>query len=72
MHFACIFGREDVLQLLLNRAGEASLEARDTLGFSPLMCAVEGGHVGCVERMVGRADLETRDGQGGGLEERAR
>ena len=72
LHFACIFGRVDILELLLAGDSGRSLEARDSLGFSPLMCAVEGGHEGCVELMVRETGIELETGDWKGLEERAR
>ncbi|KAM0204555.1 hypothetical protein ACHAPA_002000 [Fusarium lateritium] len=56
-------GREDTLQLLLNKGME--IEARDESGCTPLMLAVERGHAGMVQLLLERgADIESKDHRG--------
>ena len=74
MHYACLYGRVEVLRMLLAAQSQGSINKRDKQGRTPLMCASEFGQVECVRLMVGVAgvDLKTRDEEGRSLEDRTR
>ena len=74
MHYACLYGRVEVLRMLLAAQSQGSINKRDKQGRTPLMSALEFGHVECVRMMVGVAgvDLKTRDEEGRSLEDRTR
>ena len=68
MHHACLFGRLEVLRMLLAARSQGSVNQLDKGGDTPLMSASNYGHVECVRLMVSVAgvDLET------GVEDRTR
>ena len=73
MHWACVYGRVEVLRMLLAARSQGSINKRDNWGRTPLMCASVCGQLECVRMMVGVAgvDLETRDEGGRSLEDPA-
>ena len=68
MHYSCLFGRLEVLRMLLAAQSQGSVNQPDRGGDTPLMSASNYGHVECVRLMVSVAgvDLET------GVEDRTR
>ena len=74
MHYACMTSSVAVLRMLLAAQSQGSINKRDNLGRTPLMLALDNGHVECVRMMVGVAgvDLETRDERGRSLEDSTR
>ena len=65
MHYACLFGRVEVLRMLLATQSEGSMNQPDKGGQTPLMSASSYGHVACVTLMVGVAGLDLGTGDEG-------
>ncbi|MBP7526703.1 MAG: ankyrin repeat domain-containing protein [Syntrophorhabdaceae bacterium] len=60
LHYACLYGRTQAVQLLLDRGAE--INARDGSDASPLRVACEYGHTELVEALLERGtDVNTRD-----------
>jgi ankyrin repeat protein len=51
---------------VLLSVGKADVEAKDTYGWTPLICAARNGHRDTVEVLlsVGKADVEAKDNNG--------
>ena len=74
LHFACGKGRVGMVRQLASHPRQCSLNSKDRLGRTAIMVAVFYGEAECVLALgrVAGVELDTRDGEGNSLEERAR
>ena len=74
LHYSVYGDNPEGLRLLLAHPSMGSINTRTDNGDTPLMLAVNQGRLSCVVELVGveGVDLDTRDGQGRSLEDRAR
>jgi ankyrin repeat protein len=66
LHYACYYGRPDVLKLLLDKKYKVRIGAQDEKGYSILHHAAKGGNLECLTlaHAEGAAYLEARDSEG--------
>ena len=74
VHKACFHDNVTSIRMLLGDPRLTSVNARNFIGWTPLLMAVFGGSIECVRELVRveGVDLETTDAEGRSLEEAAR